>query len=231
LGLEAAPLSRVDLRTSRDTACLSEDERARAQRFRYERDRRRYLNGRAWMRTVLAAAVDVSPSGLTFSYGPHGRPDLPELPVIFNFTNTAEVGVLAYATGAAAAAITALGVDAEDRADAVSSVPVARQFFSPHEVDALFRLPPDHFHEAFLRCWTRKEALLKALGAGLSLPLHDFAVSLTPGRPVVEVAGPVLGDDPWQLTDISDDVVVAAVAARTDAHTHVIRITTDQGES
>jgi 4'-phosphopantetheinyl transferase len=60
---------------------------------------------------------------------------------------------------------------------------IAERFFSPNEVAKFCSLPTDQKAEAFFNCWTRKEAYVKAKGGGLSVPLDQFEVSLSPGEP------------------------------------------------
>src|SRR5208337_3936157 len=80
-----------------------------------------------------------------------------------------------------------LGVDLERMRTNYQWEPIARRFFSPEEIDALNSVPGGLKYEAFLNCWTRKEAFVKGRGGGLSLRLDRFSVSLIPGEPVVSL--------------------------------------------
>jgi len=158
----------------------------------------------------LAAVVAADPAELGFDYGEHGRPDLAGHPTVsFNLSNSEGVGLLVIS------AVGRVGVDVEVIRPDFADLRVADRFFAPGEIRRLHALAPAERDLGFFRCWTRKEALLKAHGAGLTLPLRGFEVSLEPGRPARLIdGGPVLGDDRWQLFDVSTLVpgCVAAVA-------------------
>lgn len=203
----------LDAHSPADLLLLSTDERQRAQRFCAELLRRRYIAGRAAVRRTLGAITRQDPADLVFSYGEHGRPDLVgHGDISFNFSHSNEVGVLALCRGAR------VGVDVETvRAD-FADLRVADRFFAPAEAARLRALPTPDRSLAFLRCWTRKEALLKAVGAGLTLPLRTFEVSFESDQPArILAGGQVLGAGGWQLRDVSGGSgrYVAAVAVET----------------
>lgn len=164
---------------------LSEDERERAARFHFERDRVRFVIARAALRDILGRYLDLPPGNLHFAYGPYGKPLLsPEFVpdsagggVDFNISHSHTLALVAVARGRA------LGVDIERvRADAAERQ-IAERFFSAQEVAALCALPDAQQPRAFFDCWTRKEAYIKARGEGLSFPLEEFDVSLQPDAP------------------------------------------------
>ena len=152
---------------------LDSTERERAARFVYERDRRRYVTAHAWMRTALAKCLGHLPELLHFEADSGGKPRLVGIPIDlrFNLSHAGERGLLAIAIGQE------VGVDIEF-VRPVETLEVARRFFSQGEVSALCAMRPAQRVDAFFRCWTRKEAFIKALGAGLSFPLDGFEVSL-----------------------------------------------------
>jgi 4'-phosphopantetheinyl transferase len=160
---------------------LSWDERARAARFHFPKDQRRFLAARGTLRTLLARYVDYAPAQFEFCYGPSGKPELEPgcnaTGIRFN---------LSHAQGLALYAITrdrAIGVDLEQVQADVAWKEIASRFFAPREVEGLGLVPAPSGAEAFFNCWTRKEAFVKARGEGLSLPLNQFEVSLAPGEP------------------------------------------------
>ena len=160
---------------------LAEDEINRAKRFHFQKDRERFVAGRGLLRVILSSYAGVPPGEIIFTYGSHGKPGLPRQdgrPAIeFN---------LAHSGGTAIYAITQdrpVGVDIESMKDEFPLESVAEHFFSTVEVAALRSLPKHLRRIAFFKCWTRKEAFIKALGDGLSCPLSDFDVSLMPGEP------------------------------------------------
>ena len=190
--LDVEPAVLAQLRAS-----LAPDERARAGRFHFAHDRDRYEAGRGILRDVLGRYLDVPPAALAFNYGPQGKPDL-ESPsgTGFTFNVSHAGGVLLVAIGRDRP----LGVDVERDRERVS-LDLAARFFSPAEVAALLRLPEHERRQAFLACWTRKEAYIKARGEGLSLPLDRFDVSLRPGDPARLLAdrGDPGAADAWEL--------------------------------
>ena len=161
---------------------LSEDEIARADRFVLPKVRKRFVAGRGLLRELLARYLGTDPSALAFCYGPQGKPALAgpqtEHSLSFNLSHSAHMVVCAVTRSGE------LGIDVERLRPAVNSEAIARRFFSPRETAALLALPPASRPQAFLACWTRKEAYIKAKGGGLTIPLASFDVSLAPGEPV-----------------------------------------------
>ncbi len=155
-------------------ATLSPDERARADRFRFDRDRARFVAGRAALRMILGRYLRREPAALRFGYGPQGKPFLADAPgadLRFNLSHSYGLALYAVARGRD------VGIDVE-KIDPRLENGIAEQFFSPREVAALRSLPSAGQTEAFFACWTRKEAYAKARGEGLRLRLDQFEVSL-----------------------------------------------------
>jgi 4'-phosphopantetheinyl transferase len=165
---------------------LASDERERAARFHFERDRRRFTVARGVLRGILGGYLNTAPAALRFVYGAQGKPALaPEQDaggLRFNVSHSEGVALFAFARGRE------LGVDVERVSPRVSCEEIAGHFFSPGEVARLRALPAELREAAFFDCWTRKEAYIKARGEGLSLPLDGFDVSLGPGEPAALVA-------------------------------------------
>jgi 4'-phosphopantetheinyl transferase len=209
LDLPEAELARLE-------ATLSPDERARAARYRHHRDATRFVAARGGLRERLGALLGSSASAIRFGYGDHGKPWLPDAPELsFNLAHTDGLALLATTARAAA-----LGIDVESLDAGFGGEEIARQFFSSGEVATLLALEPEERDAAFRRCWTRKEAYIKAVGDGLYMPLDDFAVAFGPGEPArltwCRDAGEV---QRWSLHDVSDMVpgYVAAVAVDSPA--------------
>jgi 4'-phosphopantetheinyl transferase len=160
---------------------MSEDELARSARFRSQKDRERYIASRGFLRVIIGRYLGVSPDHLQFSYSEHGKPGLcgenQRDMLRFNLSHSDELAL--YAIGHNRD----LGIDIERIHSEIMDWEIAERFFSPREVDVLRSLPPRMQREAFFNCWTRKEAFIKATGKGLSLPLDQFDVTLTPGQP------------------------------------------------
>ncbi len=155
---------------------LQPDEIDRANRFYFEKDRKRFVIARGFLRVLLGRYLQSDPKRLMFSYGAHGKPVLDGKDLLrFNMSHSHGVALYALTEGRE------IGVDVEHvRADFTSD-DIARRFFSPFEVESLCGLPDEDRIEGFFRCWTRKEAYIKATGRGLSQALDGFDVTLGPG--------------------------------------------------
>jgi 4'-phosphopantetheinyl transferase len=190
---------------------LAEDERKRAEKFHFERDRRRFVVGRGILRTLLGGYLGEDPRALRFRYGERGKPGVPGGP-FFNISHSGPLMLLAFSPS------TPVGIDVELSQPHLADERVAEHFFSPAEVASLRSLPPERQAHAFLACWTRKEAFIKARGDGLSLALDSFDVSFGPERPCELLRTGWSTDEAkhWRLADLSDPAgtYIAAVAAR-----------------
>jgi 4'-phosphopantetheinyl transferase len=174
------PLDIPSAALERRAACLSPDERDRARHFRFQVHGNRYVAGRGALRAILARYLAVQPDAVAFSYGAHGKPELAgqaAAELAFNVAHSGDVCLVAVG------AESRVGVDVEAVDRGVEIHALARRFFSAAEADALAKLPAPMQREAFFACWTRKEAFIKAVGEGLSMPLDCFRVSLAPGEP------------------------------------------------
>lgn len=178
------PLDPPDAVQAALLATLSEDELARAGRFRFEDDRRRYVASRGALRRLLGAYLAENPASLRFSYTAEGKPGLvPPAPVresddrklSFNVSHSHELAVVAVNR------TLRIGVDVEQVRTVEDIDGLASRFFSEEERSALASLDATERTEAFFRCWTRKEAYVKATGVGVGAALDRFTVSLLPG--------------------------------------------------
>lgn len=159
---------------------LSLEERARALRFRFERDRRRFVAARGLLRSTLASYLGSSPEELRFRYGPYGKPYLSltsSYPDIrFNLSRSEGLALYAVALGRE------VGVDLERLRPWSFARGVAARFFSTREKEALAAAPEPERAELFFACWTAREAHLKARGLGLAGGLGGPALQLEPGE-------------------------------------------------
>ncbi|MCS6845856.1 MAG: 4'-phosphopantetheinyl transferase superfamily protein [Caldilineales bacterium] len=188
---------------------LSEDEHERARRFRFERDRRRFVVGRGLLRVLVGRYTASPPEAIRFSYSAHGKPAVAEPPtsLTFNLAHSEEWALFAFAWGRR------VGVDIEHMRSDLADEQIARRFFAPGEVQALLGLPADQRSAAFFRCWTRKEAFVKARGEGLSLPLDAFEVSLDPDAATLLRAAEPDEVRRWQLAPLFPHPAYAAALA------------------
>lgn len=172
------PLNLPEAAWRQREAWLSPEERARAARFYFARHRQSFIAARGGLRQILARELAVAPERLVFRYGPHGKPELewpPRPDFFFNLSHAGERALLVWT------ALGAIGADIEHLRPITPGL--AERFFAPEEAAALAAQPAAQRQAAFFRCWTRKEAYLKALGSGLALPLDQFVVSLAAGQP------------------------------------------------
>jgi 4'-phosphopantetheinyl transferase len=180
LDRDADSLSRLEV-------TLSLEEKARADRFHFANDRKRFVAARGLLRELLGRYLQQSPSSLEFSYGKHGKPSLSgaNAPSGFCFNVSHSAGMAAYAIARGRN----LGVDVELVRAEFGGEKIARRYFSSREVGDLLKLPAEARAKGFFHCWTRKEAYLKATGMGLQIPLDSFAVSLLPEKPAEFLEG------------------------------------------
>ncbi len=157
---------------------LSDDERNRSARFRFEKGRRRFVVARGALRELLGRYLSADPGDVRFVYNAFGKPELhPSFGdrLKFNLAHAGDLALIAIARDAD------VGVDVEciEGRGESSYADVAQNFFSATEVDALRRVPRDLYDQAFFSCWTMKEAYVKGCGAGLTIPLTSFAVPIS----------------------------------------------------
>jgi 4'-phosphopantetheinyl transferase len=164
---------------------LTEDERQRAQRFIFERDRLRFISARGILRMLLGRYLRQDPNHLRFSYSEYGKPELAhpaKTDIRFNVSHSHELVLYAFSRSRE------IGVDVEHVKEGRATRDIAERFFSEREIAMLRSLPAADQTKAFFDCWTRKEAYIKGRGEGLSFPLKQFDVSLLPGTPAVLLA-------------------------------------------
>lgn len=190
-------------------ALLSPDEYARASRFHFAKDCRRFTVARGLLRALLASYVCREPELLEFNYGQYGKPRLAgQSAVRFNVSHSNEMAVYAFTLNRE------VGIDVEYTGRNVLDMDqLAARCFSPGENAALQQVQKSQRREAFFNCWTRKEAYIKATGEGLSRPLDQFEVTLRPGEPaqLVFVEGQPQEITRWtfQVCQPAEDYVAA----------------------
>jgi len=155
---------------------LTPDERTRSARFRFERDRQRFIVARGVLRDILGRYLQTEPRQISLVYNAFGKPDLGTefgARLKFNLSHSAGLALIAIAPASN------VGVDLEYIRAQADYTDVARYFFSTAECDYLTALPSHLYPEMFFRCWTKKEACVKACGEGLAIPVNGFSVPLT----------------------------------------------------
>ncbi len=176
---------------------LAADERERALRFRLERDRQRFVVARAALRLILGRYLSRPPTEIALAFGPNGKPSLADAGPRFSVTHCEDLALVALADAAE------LGVDVERLGRELDVAPLIAHFASTQERADFDALGPQEQRSAFFHWWTRKEALLKAVGGGLSLPLDGFDVTIAPGD--ARLVGTRIAEfnGAWSLQDLS----------------------------
>jgi len=173
-----APLDIHPSELDRLEQTLASDEISRARRFRHLTDRQRFVACRGILREMLSRFIDRSPTEIEFCYGPRGKPrlrsDEESHPLRFNVSHSYGLAVFAIAHDRE------VGVDIERFEASLEWQEIAESVFSAEEVNALHSLPAKYRTEAFLNSWTCREALAKARGHGLSLPLDEVETPHSP---------------------------------------------------
>jgi 4'-phosphopantetheinyl transferase len=208
--LSEATLWVVDLAARRtDDSVLSPDERARADRFVFEDDRSRYVTGRTALRTLLGRELGLAPAAVPMDSTMHGRPRCASLrgKLDFNLSNSGEVAVIAMAPQET------VGVDVETFRPVHDAVGLSRHYFSNAESRQLEILVPALRDRAFLTCWTRKEAVLKATGLGLTIApaTVETGIDITPATVRTTEGSFELHTQPLQINGDESAVVSLAL--------------------
>jgi 4'-phosphopantetheinyl transferase len=178
---------------------LAADERERARRYRFDRDRVRFVAARGTLRLILSRYAGCPAARIPIARGPHGKPRLAGEAARLQFN-------LAHSCGSAVLAVSrerSLGIDLE-WIRRVDEARIAARFFSANERAAVLQQHGSARRRSFFSCWTRKESYVKALGQGLSIPLHGFDVQACAERPAQLVRTDWSADEAsrWRLCDL-----------------------------
>jgi len=192
---------------------LSLDDRTRADRFRFESDRRRFCVARASLRLILGRYVKNKPGRLQLDIGEFGKPFFADqkasLGLHFNLSHSHRLALIAIARDRE------IGVDVEYMRRDFVTEDVATHFFSRAEVEQFRAVPAESKTGAFFNCWTRKEAYIKARGEGLSCPLDQFDVSVAPDAPAMLLNSRIDSGEVarWSFQDLFPEPEYAATLA------------------
>ena len=171
---------------------LSPAERERISRFRFSLNRRQAIICRGTLRETLSRYLDLDPADVCFAYNRRGKPYIADSEVRFNVSHSGNWAMIAVSNEAE------VGIDLERIEPHVAQERTPERFFSPSEIARLRALPDSQQTQAFFRCWTRKEAYIKARGLGMAVPLDSFAVSFGPDEPAAFLSGA----DGWSIQDL-----------------------------
>lgn len=202
----------VDWREGR--FALSEDERKRAEAFRFDRDAAAFAAGRHLQRCALSTYMRTPPVDLMFTTGKRGKPALVvpygQQQIAFNLSNTQELAVVAVSRDCET-----VGIDAEPTTARIE--PQAASFFcSTDEKATLSRLEGDEHQQLLLSYWVLKESFLKANGTGLVEELHQINVRVDPQRPVIRVGNGLDDAASWHHRLLTAPGHLVAVSAKSN---------------
>lgn len=181
---------------------LSADELSRASRFRFEKDQRRFIAARGMLRQILGVYLQKPPHILQFQYNTNGKPLLANASgddtLQFNLSHSDHMVLYAFALNRN------IGIDLERIRGGIEIEQIASKFFTEIELSSIEQVPKTKRNELFFQYWTRKEALIKATGVGLSFSLETFDVSRINGS----ILSPILlpsdegGRPRWYAQDL-----------------------------
>ena len=188
---------------------LSAAEKNRANRFVAELHRDRFIVSHGVLRCLLAERLAVEPHTLEFKNNKYGKPFLESNKLHFNLSHSQDLALYAFSCNGP------VGVDIEFCREQVNWEELARRFFSECEQEQIFSLPATERKLAFFRCWSRKEAFIKAIGQGLSFPLHDFDVAVTQQEKslLLAVRNAEYSHNDWHLADLQVNAGYSAACA------------------
>ena len=198
---------------------LSADEWQRAQRFHFERDRRRFIAGRSILRKILSRYLAITPSQINFCYGPQGKPALSNdgdgLSLCFNLSHSGDMVLYAITRDRQ------IGVDIEQIRE-INAEQLAQRFFSLQEFAAIKSVSPPQKQAAFFQLWTCKEAVLKATGKGISgLEQVEIRLGIEDPTQLIRLDGDSLSIDNWSIQQFAP---AAGYTAALAAEGNVLRV-------
>jgi 4'-phosphopantetheinyl transferase len=194
---------------------LDANERERAERFQFPEHRSRFICAHGALREILGRYLALQPTELRFSYGRFGKPALAAQPkkrrLSFNMSHAHQIALYAVVWDRD------IGIDLEHHRPILEADQIVERNFSAREKATFGALPANKKQDVFLKYWTRKEAFVKAVGGGLSLPLDRIDVTAISGEhaTLLSTIGQSASFLDWSLRDIEPSPhYSAAVAVR-----------------
>ncbi len=179
---------------------LSNNELERSKRFIFDKDKKRFIITHGILRLILSRYIHLDSKTIYFAREKKGKPVIknPENNDIrFNLSHSGKYIIYALTRGRE------VGIDIQYMKDMPDSDRIVKRFFSNKEINEYFELPAAIRKRAFFTCWTRKEALIKAIGEGLNMPLNSFSVSPNPGiKSKIEIHDGRFSGRQWSLEDV-----------------------------
>jgi 4'-phosphopantetheinyl transferase len=178
---------------------LSDDEIARAARFHFERDRKCFTETRIALRRILTLYIPIDPHEIKFTYEKSGKPEISEPQnracVRFNVSHSGRFGIIGVSLRRG------IGVDVE-KYRTMEFLEIAQRYFSEREYCELKAAPADELQRYFFACWTRKEAVLKALGEGIGNSLSQISVAIDSPK-LIDFQGRPSDVQQWSILDVN----------------------------
>ncbi len=178
---------------------LSNEEIERANRFHFSKDKNNFIVSHGILRLILSWYLNVKPTDIIFIFNKYGKPYLYNSKNIkFNISHSKNKLLMGFSNGIH------VGIDIEFMNVVFAKGDIAKNYFSPDEVKKLKTLSAKNIVEGFYNCWTRKEAFIKGVGMGLSIPLDSFDVELLPGRQptIIDVRFDESEKGKWELFNL-----------------------------
>lgn len=155
---------------------LSDDEKQRADRFKFRKHALHFIAARSMLRKILSHYLHISPEKIVFAYSEQGKPaiahPIPQKPIFFNLSHSHGIALYAIVS------TPEIGIDIEYKDESLAFLQIAKRFFGENEAALLASFPNSQKADIFFKIWTAKEAFIKALGKGLAFPLTDFEVTI-----------------------------------------------------
>ena len=189
---------------------LSNDEKSKADKFRFPKDHNTYVIARGILRLLSGYYLNTNPKEIEFEYGKFGKPAFRKTSRLkFNVSHSENYILIGFVNDYA------FGVDIECIKKSSDVLDLTRNYFSQLEIKSFESFAESDQYDAFFRCWVQKEAFIKAKGTGLSFPLDKFSVSLSEKGGLLETQWDLNEKDEWNLTLFSPEKnYIAALAVK-----------------
>ncbi len=177
---------------------LSNEEKDRALKFHFEKDRISYLTAHYNLRRLISNYLKIDPQDVNFVTNKYGKPFIDGINKLqFNISHSGNIVLIAFHKSKP------VGVDVEMHRDDIKYAEIAERFFSKNEVQALKTALQSNQKELFFRVWSRKEAYIKGIGKGLSIPLGSFDVSLTKEAKILKAETKASDKNQWNIKSLN----------------------------
>jgi len=157
---------------------LTNEEKDRAARFRFDKHRERYIRGRAFLRTIVAGSLNIDGKDLVLQTNEFDKPYIANNPIYFNLSHSSATAVLVLCENMP------VGIDLEFVDRKVEVVQLGKTVFTSNEMNRLEKADKEQAKHLFFQFWTAKEAYLKMLGTGLSLSPKKLELNFASDRPI-----------------------------------------------